>query len=230
MHRPRRHCVGVLATGLTAAVMVMNGTAADAHTAPSLAQAKKDLLTLSNMPKGWTSSKSSNGGGSLPGTPQLASCLGISPGVVNASPPTANSPQFSSKNQLQSVSDSVSVYRSAKAAQADFASVADTKTPACLTTVLNGAAKVSLQKEVGAGATVGTIDVSRTPAADYAPHSANFTMFFPVTDMGVTLNAEVTVVDFVRGNREQTLTLTSLQSPFPAALSRHLTSVADAHL
>ncbi len=191
-----------------------------------IGNAKSALLVLSDMPRGWTSTKSSNGNSAFPGAAQLASCIGVPTSVITDNPPGASSPDFNSKNQQLIVDDSVSIYPSAKAAQADFSSLADAKTPSCLTAALNGPAKSALETSFGSGTSVGTVNVTRTPGADYAPDSANFTMFLPVTSNGSTVNLEITVVDFVRGRDEQTVTLTSLDTQFPTSLARHLTTVA----
>jgi hypothetical protein len=182
------------------------------------------------MPKGWKSSKSSNDNSSFPGAAQLASCLGVPTSVITDNPPSANSPEFDSKNQLQSVDDSVSVYPSAKAARADFASLANSNTPSCLTKVLNGTAKSALVAQFGPNASVGNITVSRFPATALALHNANFVAFMPVTTQGVTLNVELIVVDFVRATVEQTVTMTSVQNPFPTSLAKHLSTVASGRL
>jgi hypothetical protein len=47
---------------------------------------------------------------------------------------------------------------------------------------------------------------------------------------GVTNNLELTVVDFVSGREDQTVTFVSGQSPFPTSLARHLTTVAAGRL
>jgi hypothetical protein len=211
-------------------MMAVTPEAAMAHSSSSLAQTKKDLLVASDLPTGWTSAKSSNGNSSFPGATQLASCLGISTSTINDNPPTVNSPEFDSKNQLESVNDSISVYPSAKGAEADHASLTNPKTPSCLTQVLNGSARVGLESQLGEDATLGTILVSRSPASEFAPGSANFTAFIPVTAHGVTLNLELIVVDYVRGQDEDTVVFTAVQNPFPASLARHLTTVAVGRL
>ena len=202
----------------------------DAFRVLRVGDAKDGLLVLSDMPRGWTSTKSSNGDSSFSGATQLASCIGVPASVITDSPPGASSPDFSSKNQQLMVYDNVSIYPSAKAAQADFSSLASPKTPRCLTAALNGPAKSALETSVGSGTSIGTVVVTRTPAADYAPDSANFTMFLPVTANGSTINLEITVVDFVRGRDEQTVTLTSFDTPFPRSLALHLTYVAVGRL
>ncbi len=226
-----RTCVATCVTGGLAMGMLAGAIdAASAHSAPPPGQAKKALLVLSDLPSGWTSTKSSSNNSSFPGAAQLARCLGVPTRIITENPPTANSPEFDSANQLQSVNDSVSIYPSVKAARVDFASLANPKTPSCLTQVLNGSARAALQSQFGSGARVGNILVSRSPATEFAQGSANFTAFMPITSHGVTINLELTVVDFVKGRDEQTVVLTSAQSPFPTSLARHLTTVALARL
>lgn len=215
-----------LAGGLAMGLLAGTTVAASAHTSPLIGQAKKDLLVLSDMPSGWTSTKSSNNNLAFPGAAQLASCLGVPKSIITNNPPTANSPEFDSKNHLQSVNDSVQIYPSAKAAQADWASLAESKTPSCLTQVLNGSARSALASQLGTGVSVGNILVSRSPASEFAPKSANFTAFMPVTTHGVTLNLELTVVDYVKARKEQTVTFTSVETPFPTSLAQQLTTVA----
>jgi len=48
----------------------------------------------------------------------------------------------------------------------------------------------------------------------------------PVTTHGVTLNLELTVVDYVKARKEQTVTFTSVETPFPTSLAQQLTTVA----
>ena len=215
----------LLSGGLAIAIFTATPDMAVASSSSSLGQAKKALLVASDLPAG----------GPRRGHPatthrsqedQLAQCLGIPTSIITDNPPTVNSPEFDSKNQLQSVNDSVEVYPSAKAAKADHASLSNPKTPACLTQGLNGAARSDLESQFGSGASLGKILVSRSPASEFAPGSANFTAFLPVTTHGVTLNLELTVDDYVKGRTEQTVVFTSVQSPFPSSLAKHVTTAA----
>jgi hypothetical protein len=211
------------------AMSILTTTAADAAAArasSSLGPARKALLVLSDMPPGWRSAKSSDNNSAFPGAAQLAQCLGVPASVITNSPPTAYSPTFASPDHFESVNDNVSMYRSAKAARADWASLANPKTPSCLTQVLNGSAKSAFDTSFGTGSTVGSVLVSRAPATDFAPGSANFRLFMPITSQGVTLNFELTVVDFVKGREEQTVIFGSVENPFPNSLAQHLTTVA----
>lgn len=219
--------VGVLALAGTATTA---GAAGSSTTKAEVARAKKDLIVLKDLPKGWKSSPSSNSNSTFPGAAQLAACIGVPAGIINDNPPSANSPDFASANQLMTVDDSIAVSPSVKAARADYDSLTNARTPSCLTTVLNGPAKATLTASFGTGATIGTIDVTRSPSSDFAGHGANFTAFLPVTVQTAgqteTLNVQLTVVDYRLGTENETLTLSSIQSPFPTALAKHLTAVA----
>ena len=221
-----------MVTGLAMGVVVVTAGRAAAGNAPKaeIATAKKALLVLSDLPKGWKSSGSSNNNPPTPGAAQLAHCIGIPVSEINDTPPTAYSRNFNSADDLQSAYDNVSIFPSAKAARADIAADARAKTPGCLTTNFNGPSKKLLTSSFGSRAVVGTIDVTRTPASYYAPRTTNVTIYFPVTTQGETLNVESTEVTFVRGREEQTVTLVSVQTPFPTALARRLTTVADGRL
>ena len=234
MRRPRRRntparalVAAVLGTGLVAAAIAGPvGGAEPSSTKAAVAQAKKELIVLKDLPKGWTSTASSNGNSTIPGASQLATCLGVPTSVINDNPPSANSPEFDSASQSMTVTDSIAVSPSKASAKADYASLADAKTPGCLTTVLNGVTKAGLASEFGSGASIGTIDVIRSPRTEFAGNGANFTAFLPVTVQEQTLNVQLTIIDYLKGTENETVTFTSIQSPFPTALAKRLTAVA----
>jgi hypothetical protein len=201
---------------MTVGVAGVAGASESASTKAAVAQATKE----------WTSSKSSNNNSTIPGATELATCLGVPTSVINDNPPTANSPEFDSANQLMTVTDSIAVSPSLKSAKADYNSLANKKTPGCLSTVLNGVTKASLASEFGSGASIGTIDVTRSPNAEFAGHGANFTAFLPVTVQEQTLNVQLTIIDYLKGTENETVTLTSIESPFPTTLAKHLTTLA----
>jgi hypothetical protein len=217
----------LLVAGLVAVVTTGTAGASESPaTKAKVAQAKNSLIVLKDLPKGWTATASSNNNSNIPGSAQLAGCLGVPASVINDNPPSANSKEFDSADKLMSVNDSIAVSPTTKAARADYDSLANAKTPGCLNTVLNGAAKATLASEFGSGSTIGTIDVTRSPGSEFAGHSANFTAFLPVTVQEQTLNVQLTVIDYLHGVENETVTLTSIQSPFPTTLAKHLTAVA----
>ncbi len=224
--------VGGLATGL----VLMPGAscaaaAGSAQTRAELAQAKKSLLVLSDMPKSWTASKSSSDSSPTPDAPELASCLGVPRKEVTDTPPTVSSKSFNSKEDLETVQDSIEVFPTAKAAQADLAVASSPKAPKCFTEAFNSTeARSQLASAFGGNAAIGKLDVTRTPTSDYAPHTVNITIYFPVTTNGVAINLEFAEVGFVKGDEEQQIIFTSVQQPFSTSLSRRLTALAETRL
>jgi hypothetical protein len=225
---------GTLSASLIGALVMVipsgKAGASDSGNPAQMAAAKKSLLVLSDMPKGWTSTKSSSDNSAIPGSVQMARCLGVPVSQITDNPPTANSREFDSKNGLLSVNDSVEVFPSTKAARADIASSESKKAPECLSANFNGPSKALLQSQFGSGVTVGAIKVARNPATYYAPHTTNITLFLPVTQQGETINLTISEVVFVKGQEEQTVTLTAAQSLFPVSLSRRLTALAVGRL
>ncbi len=202
-----------------------------ARTRAELAQAKKSLLVLSDMPKTWTASTSSNNSSPTPDATELASCLGVPLKEIDDTPPTVSSKAFNSKEDLETVQDSIEVFPTATAAQADLAVASNRKAPKCFTEAFNSVdARSQLASAFGGNAAIGKLEVTRTPTSDYAPHTVNITIYFPVTSNGVAINLEIVEVGFVKGNEEQQIVLTSVQGPISPSLSRRLTSLAEARL
>jgi len=223
--------LGTLTCALALFLLASTAEATSVHTRAELAQAKKSLLVLSDMPKTWTSSTASNNNTPTPDAAQLAACLGVSLNAVNDNPPSVSSRDFNSKGDLQSVQDMIEVFPTAAAAQADLAVASKRNAPKCFTEAFNSPeSRSQMQSAFGSGAVIGTLDVTRTPSSYYGPHTVNITIYFPVTTNGVALNLELVEVGFVKGNEEQMIVLTSVQSAFPTSLSRRLTALADARL
>jgi hypothetical protein len=79
---------------------------------------------------------------------------------------------------------------------------------------------------MGHGITVGTITVTPTNLAMLIPHASGFTISFPATYQGVTLQTQVSIVSMFREKTDNQLTFTSVLRPFPTSLARHLETVA----
>jgi hypothetical protein len=217
--------VTLLAAGLALGTQV---TGAGASTASNTAQAKKLLLVLSDLPKGWKKEKVSGGSGSssLPGAAELASCIGVPSSLISSNPPEADSPYYENKGGSLEVQDSVSVFPSAKAASEQFDALANAKTPTCMTTLMNGAFKAQIIGSAGKGATVGTITVTRADTAGFAPGTTGLVMALPITVQGITVNASLTAVYYIKGKLGQQIDFNSYGPVFPASLAESLTATA----
>jgi hypothetical protein len=221
--------VGVIGVGL-----FLSGTfaAAGASTSSNLAQAKKHLLVLSDMPRGWTTEKGtggsggSGGSGALPGGSQIAACIGVPTSLVNDNSPTSTGPYYQNKAQSLEVQDSVAVFPSTSRAQSELAAVGNPKTPGCLTSFMNGPGKSSIEAQSGKGSTIGAITVTPLDPKVYGAGVVGFVMNMPVTYQGVTVPTRIVSVNAVKGRLGQSITYNSYGNPFPTSLAEHLDSVA----
>jgi hypothetical protein len=203
-------------------------TSAGASPAASRAQAKKLLLTLHDMPKGWKTEKGtgSSSPNSFPGADQLASCIGVPASLVNSNPPQAVSPYFENKSGLLEVQDTVSVFPSPSAAKANFNALNNAKTPGCMTTLMNGSLKSQILGAAGKGATLGTITVTKASLSGFPAGSTGIVMALPITDQGVSINATLTAVYYLKGKLGQEVDFNSYGPAFPVSLAKSLTSTA----
>jgi hypothetical protein len=221
--------------GLLLTLVAGTAGVAGAKSSAQVTEAKKHLLVIADMPKGWTTEKGTGGSGSgssaFPGAAQLASCIGIDPALINQNPPEADSPYFQSKDQSLEVQDSVSVFTSAQKANASLSAIANTKTPTCMTTAMNTPSiKSQFAASAGKGATIGTITVTPIDTASYGKGVAGFTMGLPIASQGISVDAKLTAIYFVHGALGQQISFNSYGPAFPVALAKRLTSVAQSRL
>lgn len=216
--------------GIVTLALSLGSTGAGASNASALAQAKTQLLKLSDLPKGWTSKKSSNGGNkNLPQDAQLASCLHVPLRQVRLNPPTAYSPEFDN-GQTQVVNENIAVFASSKVAQTQYGMATNAKTPVCYARILNGSYKRQFEAGFGNGASVGTVTGTPISSADYAANTGGFTLSFTVTEQGVSLVVKTSQVYAIKGREGMQLSFTSIGAPFTAALTQQVTAAALAKL
>jgi hypothetical protein len=202
------------------------------------AQAKKALLSRSDFPaKGWsTSANPDTGNGWPPGAAgaSFASCLGISPSILDADPPYAKAPEFDQNNDGQSVDEEVQVFPSTQAAAADVEVGGNPKTPACFEQLLSGpfgtAFATSIAKEMGDGAKVGQVTVTALPAPGGGQESAATEIAIPVVEAGSTIVVYLDNVAIAKGPEEASFTFLSVPGRFPASLAAHLEKITAQRL
>ena len=221
---------GLLATTVVTAVLVvgLGAGGAGARPASPKAQAKRELLALADMPAGWSVEKGSSASTSnnFPGAKQLARCIGVSSRLLSANPPGVNSPYFQNPGGSLEVQDSVSVFPSARTARAEFTTMANARTPACMTTLMNGPFKAQLTAAAGSGATVGTVTVTRAQSAGYGRGTSTMVMTLPITEQEVPITAKLAVVFYRRGRFVQQIEFNSYGVAFPASTAKALTAAA----
>ena len=223
-----------LATGallaLTSLTWPAPGAGAAVNQSPTLAQARKDLLVLSDMPSGWTSTKNPNTANNNVGNTQLAHCTGISKSLISENPPSVYSRQFQNPQGTLTVADNVAVFPSAKNATAEYAIGDNAKFPGCLTSLASGPLKGKLFGKLPKGTTLGTPLVSPVAASAFGPDVDGYSLSVPVTSQGETLNLTVTELVTVKGRLGHQVTFTSAGSPFSLALEQQIMKVAAGRL
>ena len=219
----------VAAAAITSVLLgAVQAAGAGASPASDKAQAKQYLLTLSDMPAGWKTEKGSsdNGSGSLPGAKQLASCIGVPSKLINANPPEADSPYYENKSGSLEVQDTVSVFGSAKVAKAELAAMANTKTPSCMTTIMNGSFKAKIQASAGKGAKLGTITVTRADPTQFGSGTTGLVISLPITADGTSVTANIAAVYYVKGKFGQEIDFNAYGSAFPTAIAQPIITTA----
>lgn len=215
---------GAVALGVPAGAAV-NSSSSSGASSGELAQARKALLVLSDMPAGWENTKAPNNPNSNLGDTQLAHCMGVAVSLITENPPSVNSPQFQNKGGSLTVNDNVTVFPSAKNALAELGTVANAKMPGCMTALAQGPLKNKLFGAPPKGVTYGTPLVSATDRNAF-PFTAGYSMSVPAVSHGVTVNITVTQLFAVKGRLGQQIVFTSIGSSFPIATEQHISAAA----
>jgi hypothetical protein len=185
------------------------------------AEAKNDLLTLSDFPKGWSTSPN-GGGNSIPHATQLAACLGVSVKIINYNPPQANSPEFDENSASNSVTDNVSIFPSQKVASQELDLFSSPKTPRCFAQYFNSPfATAKFVQELGKGTKVGTVTAKWLARPTVAKDATALYVRIPITYKSTSLVISLTTVTFLTNLVGTQLAFTSAGA-FPSALEAHL--------
>jgi hypothetical protein len=230
--RVSRVASALAATGLLGVTLLVSlaPPAGASSGSDSMTQARKDLLVLSDMPAGWTSTKNPNNSNSTLGDKQLASCIGVSMSLVSENPPSVNSRQFQNKQGTLTVADNVTVFPSAKNAAAEYAIGDNPKMPGCMTAVASGPLKGKLIGKTPKGTTYGNPLVSPVDPSAFGAGVDGYAMSVPVTSQGVTLNVNVTELQTVKGRLGNQVTFTAIGAPFSIPMEKQIMSVAAGRL
>jgi hypothetical protein len=228
--RARRGTGVLVGTGLLALALLGSVATEAGASSSSLAQARKDLLTLSEMPAGWTAVKNPNTGINTVGDTRLAHCLGVASSLITENPPSVNSKQFQNTEGSLTVADNVTVFPSAKNAATEEAIADSPKLPPCMTALASGPLKTKLFGKSPAGTTLGTPLVSPVAASAFGPGVAGYSLSVPITSHGTTVNLTVTQLDVVRARLGHQVTFTGVGAPFSLALEKQIMTVAARQL
>jgi hypothetical protein len=219
---------GALAASSQAqALQARTATASRAGATGPAPTGARTLLTLSDLPSGWVAGAAAAPTKRSPWSTQLASCVGVPARLAALAPTKITSPDFSSTDKTLVVQDSASVYPTMAQARANYAALANAKTPACMNAIGSAALQASIQQRAGRGATVGTVTIAALPSLWRGEHVTGFTVTIPLVSGGRQLNITSTEVAFVRGAEVHQLTFNGNGTPFPGLLQAQLVALAQ---
>jgi hypothetical protein len=177
------------------------------------AKAMAALITLGDLPAGWTASTdpspSTNTGQDTAISARMASCLGVRvDGSVN-SWPTATSPTFASAEQADSLFDQVEVFPTAGVAAADFAQFSSPKFPGCFVQFFEETLKSSLAQALQPGQRLGSVSARASAFPPVGDHSGALRLTFVIINQsGLHASAFIDLILVIVGRSETTLVLT----------------------
>ena len=205
-------------------------TAANASAKPlTLTQAKKDLLTLSDLPSGWTKERGPiTQQGAYPAG-SIAQCIGASSTAPINYPPETDSPFYQNGDGSLEVQDSITLFSSSSQAAAAFAALKSPMTPSCMATLEAEKFKSQIQSKVPKGGSVGNITGSMLPPV-FGGRSTGYVLTIPVTYQGANFTLRIYTVFLVRNNLGQQITVNAYGRNVPPSLAQHLSSTAYARL
>ena len=224
----RHYTTALLALALTAGVIA---PASASSNASSRLSARAALLRLADFPSHWTTSPYSSSNGNL-GDAQVAACLGVPTSFIAYNPPQVNSPEFDQRSTGLSVNDSVALFPNAKVLSEQFQLFSSARAAVCFGRVFNSATmKKQLEHQMGPGATMGHVTVTRSARPPGHDQSAAITVIMPITVNATTLTISMEMAIIVSKLRAATLTFLSTTGlAFPASLARHLEAVSAQRL
>jgi hypothetical protein len=192
------------------------------------AQAQRSLVHPSDLPAGWVAGAAVATSRTSPWSKQLAGCVGVPSRIASIKPTKFSSPSYGSADHTAAVEDSVSVYPTAADARAAFRAMANGKTPGCMNRIGSQALRASVQREAGAGATVGAVSIAALAPGSYLPGQTGYTVTIPLVSGDRQLTITSTAIQFVHGRFVHQLTFNGNGVAFPALLQVHLTQLAEA--
>ena len=200
------------------------------------------LLTLSDLPAGWTSTQRGASSSDSPeekaAADKFASCLGVNPAMFDDSAPAdttkAKTDKFKGAPNLD-VEQTVNVEASKSDVSDGLNALSKPAAAGCFQTFFRAVAEYGLAhpdpgKELPKGFTVGDVTVEALNLKGGAAGIAAFRATIPITVQKVTVKLVSDSVFTGTGRTETTLTFDSINDSFPDALEKQLVDIAVGRL
>ena len=175
------------------------------------ATAQAALLTLADLPEGWTEAAADEAGAPL--NARLAECVAVEGDAISAAEAAAATGPFADPTGTASVSQHVGVLAAEADARTVVAFTVEPAVPSCFEAAYTELADTALAARLAEGAQIGAPTVERLPVGSAGDATQAIRVVVPVTgDPAVTAVTVDTVV--VRSGRSlSTLTFTSAAEP-----------------
>jgi hypothetical protein len=226
MIRGTRFLVPVLA--LLLATSACGSSAKKSDPAADLQVAKGAVLTKTDLPDGYDSSPYQSSD-DLPASAKLdfANCMNTKESVFNDAPgeQKVNSDNFDKENV--EIQNEVEVYPKKGTVDDNYKLMTKDATPGCLSKLFQSAISAAQSQstdttEAGAGATFGTVTVTKLSVSGVGDHVVGFRASVPVTGNGQSETEYVDVVIATKDRAIVTLTATNSGEPFDQATETQL--------
>ena len=197
--------------------------------AADTAAAEAALLTIADLPAGWTEA-SADGDVDATLAASLAACVGVDGDVISAADATATTDGFVAPDGTATVSQHVGVLAVEGDARTVVALTAEPAVPACFEAAYAEFAAEALSGTVAEGAQIGAPVVSRLAVGSVGDATQAIRVTVPVT--GDPTIAEVTIDHVVvrNGRSLTTMTFTSTAAPTTVESIDAVTAVAAERL
>jgi hypothetical protein len=203
--------------------------------AAAQAAAQQALLTISDFPAGWSTSKddSADDNSDKRFDQQLADCLHAPAGLLHsggAQSADADSPDFDSPDGDTTISESVSVAQSDRVDQLFTVLKQDNATD-CISTTVNAYLKDQLAKTDDPDvkdATIGHVEVGQLSAGHYGDDTVAMRATLPVSAKGLTLKVYLDLLFIRHANSSAFLTFVNEGTPVdPATTDKYAQLATD---
>lgn len=153
--------------------------------------AQAALLTLSDLPKGWTSKPSAAVGSSTALNTKLAHCLRVSPSVVGGAGDNSvrvNSPDFTPPDESSAAASEVLSIESAGKVGAGFSALSSPRLPRCFDSIAGASFKKEAAQDASSGTKFGKLTGARLKFPLLGEKSAAFGFEIPVSTSGRSID------------------------------------------
>jgi len=193
--------------------------------------ARTGLLTLADLPAGWTAGPRGHESTPAQIKQEAAACMHVSPALLQEPQPNeVQSPKFKDRAISASVENSVAVGPTEATASAYLRALGEPQAPACLSRAFEKELAISLRREAKAlphGVSIGKLAVGSMPFPAEGTSSVAYRITMPVTLNGVTVASYYIDAVLVQvGRAYMSMTFQASGAPLGSSIEERLAKAA----